>query len=68
MKIEKNIPAPKSRSKYPFREMEVGNSFWSDNANIRSIATRAGKRLGYAFSTRAELNGDVKGFRVWRTA
>ena len=31
MKIEKNIPMPKGRSKYPFRDMAVGDSLFFDN-------------------------------------
>jgi hypothetical protein len=27
-KIEKNVPMPKGRAKYPWNEMEIGDSFF----------------------------------------
>jgi len=72
-KIEHNIPIPVSRSKYPFDEMEVGDSFFvkcekKDKAKKQGIlfscANQNAKRRKSerTFSTR-QVDG---GIRVWR--
>lgn len=71
-KIEKGIPQPARSggrySKYPFREMKVGDSFLaetSDASVIRSnVAVFSRRNPGYKFSTRKEGTG----IRVWRIA
>lgn len=66
VKIEKNIPIPiKCYSRYPFSEMEIGDSFLVHSALIKSIRTdayMAGKRLSKKFSTRRVSDG----VRIWR--
>jgi hypothetical protein len=69
-KIEKNIPMPSSafRSKYPFADMQVGDSVFFDNEPMRSqskpviSAHNFGTRNNMKFSARSEGNG----VRVWR--
>lgn len=69
--IEKNIRPPTSGStKYPFKEMEVGDSFFApvlnpnqDNA-IRTRTYGYGTQSGKKFSVR-KVEGGV---RVWRVA
>ena len=68
IKIEKGIPVPTPRAtpaKYPFAEMEIGDSFYVARgvAYIRSVASTRGKALSRKFAVQAE--GD--GVRVWRT-
>ena len=76
-KIEKGIPlAPKTqlrRSRYPFSQMEVGDSFFVPveadvelgllHHRVHSCASYMGKRLGRKFTTRSNETG----VRVWRT-
>lgn len=66
--IEKDIPIPevsgKGRSKYPFPEMEVGDSIFSDNVSIRQAAYAYARRKGKKFVVR-QVDG---GYRVWREA
>ena len=62
-KIEKGIEVPQYRAKYPFKKMEVGDSFFSET-DACSSAYMYGKRNGKRFLIRKE--GD--GFRVWRIA
>lgn len=67
-KIEEGVPL-KSRlgyNKYPFGEMEIGDSFFSnaDRTLVSSAASWYGKRNGRKYSTRK----DGTGFRVWRIA
>jgi hypothetical protein len=74
IQIEKNIPMPnlgKNRRavKYPFMQMEVGDSFFVElehnhkNHNTLSTAAyQAAKRLGVVFTKQKVENG----YRVWR--
>lgn len=64
--IESNVPIP-SRYKYPFNDLEVGDSFFVPNArraNLYSLASLRGKQLHRRFITKAEAGG----VRVWRVA
>lgn len=68
-KIEKGVPLPKKLSqnaRYPFAEMEVGDSFFIPNAKrlmtAGSISQYCTKKTGKKFSSRREGNG----IRVWR--
>lgn len=66
MKIEKGVPMPKNKraTKYPFAEMEVGDSFYvePDNGSIHAAASWYGKRNNKKFATRKEGEGR----RIWR--
>ena len=64
--IDKGVPLPPLRRKWPFVGMEVGDSFFIDRptAAFSGVAGVAGARLGRKFTCRAE-NG---GCRVWRVA
>ena len=62
MEIEKGVPIPGKRSKYPFAQMEVGDSF------IESVAKQVGihscaRCFGIKISTRKMGDGTI---RVWR--
>lgn len=71
--IEKGIEIPirtDSRNKYPFRDMEIGDSFFVPNDNLPPSASKnfcqfvqpGAKRLGIKITTRKVKDG----FRVWR--
>jgi hypothetical protein len=66
--IEKGIPAPVGKNhKYPWDNMEVGDSFFVEGATTTQMAgniTAQRRRLGWSFSQRKQ-NGGV---RVWRVA
>ncbi len=67
-KIEKGIPIThkKSESKYPFHELEVGDSILVPlelAKKTRHAAHAIGDRFGYRFATRTQPNGDL---RIWR--
>ncbi len=77
IKIEKGIPMPASRrdghSKYPLKDMEVGDSFFVANSpdgrspakTIRwTVGAFRKKNTGTKFSVRVVEGG----IRVWRTA
>lgn len=69
IKIEDGIALTKRsinrESKYPFAQMEVGQSFFAEQSSSPSSAASAfcKKNAGYKFVTRREKDG----FRVWRT-
>ena len=73
IKIDRNIPLPESRRngdpyrKYPFREMEVGDSFLFPKAigvnTARSNIAQTSRRLGRKFVIRQT----ERGVRCWRT-
>ena len=66
--IERGLPMPPPRTKYPFLEMEVGDSFAAPLASRNIISSRAssiGARHGREFVSRKISDGQV---RVWRVA
>ena len=64
IKIDKNIPLPETRNRYPFDKLEVGNSFFVEGkTNINGSRYHyVRKNHGKKFTTKRE-NG---GLRVWR--
>lgn len=65
--VEKSVPVPSGKKRYPYKEMEVGDSFFVDSGKIQTVCNanyRASKRLGMTFMARKE----GEGVRVWRTA
>jgi hypothetical protein len=73
IKIEKGIPMTGlarafGESRYPFRDMEVGDSFRipdGEHRNARNAAYLHGIRNNCKFSCR-RVGAD--GYRIWRTA
>ena len=65
--IEKNIPIPDKRAwKYPWKEMEVGDSIFIKGKSINALTAtglRYLKKDGWDFAMRT-VDGGV---RVWRT-
>lgn len=66
--VEKGLAIPKNviRNKYPYKLMEVGDSFFVPNGKLNQICNgnyRVGKQLGWRFVARSEEGG----VRVWRT-
>ena len=73
MKIDNHVPIPKyapkhGSAKYPFREMEVGDSFFierkEDVHRAKAAARMMANRTRLVFTMRREDNG----VRIWRTA
>lgn len=66
IKIEKGVPIPDRRGKYPWADMDVGDSFFVATDKVENFRRNVyGKnRNGKKFTARAEGNG----VRVWRTA
>ena len=62
--IEKGIPVPPGRARYPFAEMEVGDSFVADETAAAS-ARVWGRRKDVKFR---QVKIGQNQFRVWRIA
>ena len=68
IKIDQNVPLPQKNTfgalKYPFRKMEIGDSFFIPNRSSTGISTDIYKPK--KFTMRAVTENGVKGVRVWR--
>ena len=64
-KIEENIPAPpdwrSSRSKYPFSEMKVGDSFVVSEEEFL-----AARQASYDYGRRHKMRFSTRKPRIWR--
>lgn len=59
------------KSKYPFKTMHVGDSFFVPGIRKTSLyqaAKMAGKKEGRKFTVRATVEKGLFGARAWRTA
>lgn len=75
-KIDKNVPVPAElrgrKAKYPFKEMEVGDSFFIPKTETarttlyNASATPRLVKLGFKFTMQTKTENGVEGFRVWR--
>lgn len=64
-KIEDDVPMPldrKSSAKYPFPDMQIGQSFYTEGGNVRGAASSFSLRNDVKFASRKE----GAGIRVWR--
>ena len=77
--IAKGIPIPPARSgrtgprkpkyTYPWRLLEVGDSFFVPGVLVSDVSYRAvARKLGREFVARSVCEGDLFGVRFWRTA
>lgn len=69
--IEKDVPLPEKnvRWKYPFDQMEPGDSFFvanRDTTQMSALCKRAARRLEARFVTATATKGEQTGVRVWR--
>lgn len=65
MKIDKNIPIPNSVNKYPFQDMEIGDSFYVSSITTRKFSNyRDTKWTKYGKKFTAKKEND--GVRIWR--
>lgn len=69
--LEKDVSIPSQRNgraRYPFADMEIGDSFVApaeENKGVRSAAHSYSKRHGKTFTCHRQVDGTV---RVWRVA
>jgi hypothetical protein len=69
MKIETDVPLPESSRarKYPFLEMDVGESVYFDGEEVNGRAYRAAMSTGSGVTIRSMLPADEdNGLRIWR--
>jgi hypothetical protein len=69
IEITKGLPTPRGRkSKYPFRDMEVGDSFFAPGSSVIGIHGCARRHRPMKFTCRSVVENGVAGIRVWRIA
>ena len=70
--IDNSVPIPLSRlaGRWPFGQLEVGQSFFTTDFDVRGVASRTVKlrAQGRKFVSRTVTEGGETGVRVWRTA
>lgn len=65
--ITKGMPAPRGRrAKYPFRDMEIGDSFFAPGSSVIGIHGCARRHRPMRFTCRTVVEDGVAGIRVWR--
>ena len=65
VKIDKGVPLPTARRKYPWDEMEVGDSFFSPVGQA-TLMTQSRRRSDRKFTSCAVEENGVRGTRIWR--
>lgn len=72
MHIEKNVPITKARvgsgrpAKYPFRDMEVGDSLFAEGQNAQGRLTIAARGWARTHNAKFVARTVEGGCRVWR--
>ena len=67
--ITKGLPTPRGRrAKYPFRDMEIGDSFFAPGSSVIGIHGCARRHRPMKFTCRSMVENGVAGIRVWRIA
>lgn len=67
-RIQKNVPIPQNKiaSKYPFKDMEIGDSFFASGIPATYISLHSRMLRPMKFSCRTVTENGVRGLRVWR--
>lgn len=69
IEITKGVPAPRGRrAKYPFRDMDIGDSFFAPGSSVIGIHGCARRHRPMRFTCRSVVENGVAGIRVWRIA
>jgi len=68
--IDKGVPLPPKigRTKYPFRSMVRGDSFFVPGKFCASVVVQMGKRMNAVFAQRKVVENGVSGTRIWRVS
>ena len=65
MKIEKGLQIPE-RNRYPFADMEVGDSIFFPDAGHRSKPAEAAKKYSQRHDVKFSMRQVDDGLRIWR--
>lgn len=66
IKIDKNIPMPKLKIHYPFKELEIGDSFFVPGKKITDFGGSINNAKPKKFTLKSVEEKGVKGIRIWR--
>lgn len=67
--IDKNVEMPSGKTEWPFKDMEVGDSFFAPGKNTRQLQNASShyrKIAGMKFRAAAVTEDGVEGARIWR--
>ena len=67
VEVEIGVPLPVMKRRYPYADMEIGDSFLVVDGKLQLVCNynyRANKKYGRKYIARKEADG----IRVWRTA
>lgn len=70
IEIDKHVPMPGKRNKYPWSELQPGDSFFVPGREVKSFGSQvhaSSVRTGHGYTTRTVVENGVRGVRVWRT-
>ena len=69
MKIDKDIPVPKSTRarKWPFLDMEIGDSVYFEDEEVNGKAYRAASSTGLRHERKYISRREDNGLRIWRS-
>ena len=71
-KIEKEIPIPKKiggngrLSKYPYKDMDIGDSFFVEKQGVRGKAVQSGYHFARKHGKKFTARPVEGGVRIWR--
>lgn len=68
IKIDRNIPVPSRNTRYPFAEMQVGDSFFVPAKKVGTLlsASYAFRKKSDAFDRKFCARAENYGARIWR--
>lgn len=67
-KIDRDMKLPKSKSKYPFADMSIGDSFFFPSSVGQQVRTSAHAYRARTKEWNFEIRREDSGYRIWRTA
>jgi hypothetical protein len=74
LQIEKDIPVPEQTTKYPFKDMETGDSIYfederqANSARVSALRFAGRQEAVWGFTLRkTDPDRDKVGWRLWRT-
>ena len=69
IRIEKGVPIPNGDRirKYPFGNMQVGDSAFFPGEKVNGRAYRASRSMGTRNNTKFVARPEADGIRIWRT-
>lgn len=68
IKVDSGVPLPSAKQKYPYAELQVGDSFVVSGRGLQVMCNanyRYGKKLGCVYTAKRLEDGSI---RIWRVS